>query len=197
MCDRRDGGSGGAILVARRCPETGESAPMGDARGTGAVRFDSKGGGVAVEGTGDAVPPESRATSEAVAGQGEVRRQRVSSMRPGAGAVHAPDSIDPPSTAVKPDSPPILPQTTVEPGGHRSEAGSRPNTVSRTVTREGGGLSVSPLPPGEGPGVRGVAPPTWSEPANSREHSSGYDPHPGPLPGREGGRQERRLRSLD
>ena len=49
-------------------------------------------------------------------------------------------------------------------------------------------LSVSPLPPGEGPGVRDVA----SSPALGigpfESHSTGDAPHPGPLPEGEGGR---------
>ena len=48
--------------------------------------------------------------------------------------------------------------------------------------------SSSPRSPGEGPGVRGVAsPPTLNE-GSRPGHSSGHDPHPGPLPGNEGGR---------
>ena len=48
--------------------------------------------------------------------------------------------------------------------------------------------SVSPLRPGEGPGARGVAPPMARNEGPSDHHSTGDDPHPGPLPGGEGGR---------
>ena len=49
-------------------------------------------------------------------------------------------------------------------------------------------VSVSPLPPGEGPGVRGAARPMASKTGSSRPHSTGDAPHPGPLPEGEGGR---------
>ena len=50
------------------------------------------------------------------------------------------------------------------------------------------GRSSSPLPPGEGPGVRGVASPA-ARPMGSRGgHSTGDVPHLGPLPEGEGGR---------
>ena len=40
----------------------------------------------------------------------------------------------------------------------------------------------SPLPPGEGPGVRDVASPTARKSGSSVGHSTGDPPHPGPLP---------------
>jgi two-component system, cell cycle response regulator DivK len=49
--------------------------------------------------------------------------------------------------------------------------------------------SSSPLPLGEGPGVRGIASPTARDEGSLVHHSTGHDPHPGPLPGGEGGRQ--------
>ena len=48
--------------------------------------------------------------------------------------------------------------------------------------------SSSPLPPGEGPGVRGVASPIAREEGSREDHSTGDAPHPGPLPQGEGGR---------
>ncbi len=48
--------------------------------------------------------------------------------------------------------------------------------------------SVSPLPPGEGPGVRDVALPVSRDEGSNGDHSTGHDPHPGPLPEGEGGR---------
>ena len=49
--------------------------------------------------------------------------------------------------------------------------------------------SASPLPLGEGPGVRGVASPSALEEGSRGYHSTGDVPHPGPLPGGEGGRK--------
>jgi 4-amino-4-deoxy-L-arabinose transferase-like glycosyltransferase len=50
--------------------------------------------------------------------------------------------------------------------------------------------SSSPLPLGEGPGVRGAAS-TEAQPGGSNEdHLTRHDPRPGPLPGGEGGRRE-------
>ncbi len=46
----------------------------------------------------------------------------------------------------------------------------------------------SPLPLGEGPGVRGAASPSARKLGLDRRHSTGLDPHPGPLPKGEGGR---------
>jgi pSer/pThr/pTyr-binding forkhead associated (FHA) protein len=48
--------------------------------------------------------------------------------------------------------------------------------------------SASPLPLGEGPGVRGVALPVAPDEGSLVDHSTCHDPHPGPLPGGEGGR---------
>ena len=88
----------------------------------------------------------------------------------------------------------------------KGEAGAK-----RSASRS----SSSPLPPGEGPGVRGIASPAARErasgraglalpmthdrqgepcptgkPAHSERHSTSHAPHPGPLPGGEGGRKE-------
>ena len=49
---------------------------------------------------------------------------------------------------------------------------------------------ASPLPPGEGPGVRVVAPPPASGTGSFRHRQAGQAPQPGPLPGGEGGRKE-------
>jgi pyruvate/2-oxoglutarate dehydrogenase complex dihydrolipoamide acyltransferase (E2) component len=49
--------------------------------------------------------------------------------------------------------------------------------------------SSSPLPPGEGPGVRAVASPLIRQESSRGDHSTGGAPHPGPLPGGEGGRK--------
>ena len=48
--------------------------------------------------------------------------------------------------------------------------------------------SASPLPLGEGPGVRGVASSMARTKARLYDHSTCHDPHPGPLPGGEGAR---------
>jgi 4-amino-4-deoxy-L-arabinose transferase-like glycosyltransferase len=50
------------------------------------------------------------------------------------------------------------------------------------------GRSSSPLPPGEGPGVRGADSPEVGPGGLIGDHSTRHDPHPGPLPGGEGGR---------
>jgi two-component system, chemotaxis family, sensor histidine kinase and response regulator WspE len=48
---------------------------------------------------------------------------------------------------------------------------------------------ASPLPPGEGPGVKVAASPVASEAEGSNgDRSTGHDPHPGPLPEGEGGK---------
>jgi hypothetical protein len=52
--------------------------------------------------------------------------------------------------------------------------------------------SFSPLPLGEGPRVRGVASPATFEEANPGPNRFFHAPHPGPLPGGEGGRVARR-----
>jgi hypothetical protein len=49
-------------------------------------------------------------------------------------------------------------------------------------------FSSSPLPLGEGPGVRGVATEEARPGGSNLGDSTGPDPHPGPLPGGEGGR---------
>jgi two-component system, chemotaxis family, sensor histidine kinase and response regulator WspE len=46
--------------------------------------------------------------------------------------------------------------------------------------------SSSPLPLGEGPGVRGVASPEVREEGSNGDHSTSHDHHPGPLPEEEG-----------
>ena len=48
--------------------------------------------------------------------------------------------------------------------------------------------SASPLPPGEGPGVREVASPSAWDKGSREGHSTGDAPHPGPLPEGEGAR---------
>jgi serine/threonine protein kinase len=53
------------------------------------------------------------------------------------------------------------------------------------------GPPFSPLPPGQGPGVRGVAPPTGRDEPSPTGHPTLLDPHPGPLPPGEGGRGAR------
>ncbi len=55
------------------------------------------------------------------------------------------------------------------------------------------GISSSPLPLGEGPGVRGVASPASRKKASAGRRSTGDDPHPGPLPKGEGGRRPRSI----
>ena len=50
------------------------------------------------------------------------------------------------------------------------------------------GPSASPLPLGEGPGVRGVVSPTAEGKGSRAVHSTFHTPHPGPLPEGEGGR---------
>jgi chemotaxis protein methyltransferase WspC len=50
---------------------------------------------------------------------------------------------------------------------------------------------ASPLPLGEGPGARGVARPPASKVAPHGHRPTRHDPHPGPLPGGEGGRKSR------
>ena len=49
-------------------------------------------------------------------------------------------------------------------------------------------FSASPLPPGEGPGVRNSASPMARNEGSRGGHSISDAPHPGPLPGGEGGR---------
>jgi two-component system sensor histidine kinase and response regulator WspE len=58
----------------------------------------------------------------------------------------------------------------------------------RTANFETPAPPSSPLPPGEGPGVRDVASPATFEEANPVNHSTRHDPHPNPLPEGEGGR---------
>ena len=50
--------------------------------------------------------------------------------------------------------------------------------------------SASPLPPGEGPGVRGVASSVSRATGLHEDHSTGDAPHPNPLPEGEGAREE-------
>jgi signal peptidase I len=47
---------------------------------------------------------------------------------------------------------------------------------------------VSPLPPGEGPGVRGAASPSIPEAGSDEQYPASHAPHPGPLPEGEGGK---------
>ena len=73
--------------------------------------------------------------------------------------------------------------------GPESAVDGPPPTL--TLPHKGGGdLSSSPLPPGEGPGVRGAASPVAREEGSQEGHSPGDDPHPGPLPEGEGGRED-------
>ena len=70
----------------------------------------------------------------------------------------------------------------VEVGGRPFRVG--PESIPRPAPPSNGlqPLSASPLPLGEGPGVRGVAGPGWVEEGYFGRHSTGDDPHPNPLP---------------
>ncbi len=76
----------------------------------------------------------------------------------------------------------------------------QPSPARGEGVREEGhsGSPASPLPLGEGPGVRGVASGSGRETGFDGDHSTGDAPHPGPLPGGEGGRPTcHTLRLLD
>ena len=77
-----------------------------------------------------------------------------------------------------------------EPTGDKGAFAFRKGTggPKRSGIRPPSKLFSSPLPPGEGPGVRGVARPVASRKNVSGPHPTRHDHHPGPLPGGEGGR---------
>ena len=108
-------------------------------------------------------------------------------------------------------------ETPFEPTGDKGAFAFRKGKLRASTTRRRptSKPSVSPLPLGEGPGVRGVARPAVREQVPGRaglalpmahdrqgkpcptgksiplgRHTTGHDPHPGPLPGGEGGRKE-------
>jgi Dolichyl-phosphate-mannose-protein mannosyltransferase len=57
-------------------------------------------------------------------------------------------------------------------------------------------LSASPLPLGEGPGVRVAASPVVHDEGSIADRPTCHDPHPGPLPGGEGGRRSAIVHAL-
>ena len=72
-------------------------------------------------------------------------------------------------------------------GGPLPQDGLTPQHISSPAVDGPAGPPASPLPLGEGPGVRGLTPPAAQEGGSRGDDSTGDDPHPGPLPGGEGG----------
>jgi chemotaxis protein methyltransferase WspC len=84
------------------------------------------------------------------------------------------------------------PETPFEPTGSKGAFAFRKGKARASTARRQpiSKPFVSPLPLGEGSGVRGVALPVAWQQGSKGDHPTRHTPHPGPLPGGEGGRKE-------